>query len=77
MQRLKLFLAKKKVKLFLAPGDEGVSTVRRALKMGASVIKEGNLDTPDFGTFPSTQLFAVIRSSSSSGHEERRSRKNN
>lgn len=39
MQRLKLFLSKKKLRFFLAPGDEGVSTIRRALKMGACVLK--------------------------------------
>jgi hypothetical protein len=53
MQRLKLFLAKKKVRFFLAPEDQGVnmiSTVRRALKMGATVLKDTSSDTPDYGT---------------------------
>ena len=60
MQRIKLFLSKKKIRFFLAPGDEGISTVRRAMKMGAIVLKETSLETPHYGIIYLTQSSEAI-----------------
>ena len=52
MQRLKFFLSKKKLRFFMAGESYNVgaiSTVRRAFKMGANIVKDLNNETPDYG----------------------------
>ena len=53
MHRLKLFLAKKKIRFFMPGGNhsfQSISLARRAMKMGATILKESDPDTPDYGT---------------------------
>ena len=51
MQRLKMFLAKKKIRFFMSPEDNSINLLnitRRAIKMGATELKDAS-ETPDLG----------------------------
>ena len=66
MRRLKLFLSKRRLKFFIAPinndlGTGPVSVIRRALKMGATVLKPDCQDPPELRTFIP---YSVIRGNS-------------
>lgn len=53
MQRLKLFLAPKKYRFFLAPDEKGINMINilnRAQKMGAVILDEKSQEKPDLGT---------------------------
>lgn len=40
LHRYKQYLNRKKLRIFMVPGDEAISIERRAVKMGAIILKE-------------------------------------